>query len=193
MKVRTLVLGLGMMASAFSFSAQSAMASTRGTEAIDKQVKHELNMLPYVNVFDYMAFTVDADNTVTLTGEVTNPVLKSDAGNVVKRIQGVERVDNQIQVLPVSLMDDGLRRRLYRTIYGYPALQKYALGVNKSIRIIVDGGHVTLMGMVDSEMDKNIAGMRANGVPGIFSVDNQLRVVKGQGGCPAQASLGRGF
>ncbi len=155
------------------------MASTRGTEAIDKQVKHELNMLPYVNVFDYMAFTVDADNTVTLTGEVTNPVLKSDAANVVKRIRGVERVDNQIRVLPVSFMDDGLRRRLFRTIYGYPALQKYSLGVNKSIRIIVDGGHVTLMGVVDNEMDKTLAGMRANGVPGIFSVDNQLRVVKG--------------
>ena len=155
------------------------MASTRGTEAIDKQVKHELNMLPYVNVFDYMAFTVDADNTVTLTGEVTNPVLKSDAANVVKRIRGVERVDNQIRVLPVSFMDDGLRRRLFRTIYGYPALQKYSLGVNKSIRIIVDGGRVTLMGVVDNEMDKTLAGMRANGVPGIFSVDNQLRVVKG--------------
>jgi hyperosmotically inducible protein len=179
MKLRTLVLGLGMMASVFSFSAQNAMASVRGTEAIDKQVKHELNMLPYVNVFDYMAFTVDADGNVTLTGEVTNPVLKSDAGNVVKRIEGVEHVNNQIQVLPVSFFDDGLRRRLFRTIYGYPALQKYALGVQKPIRIIVSGGHVTLMGVVDSEMDKNIAGIRANGVPGIFSVDNQLKVVKG--------------
>ena len=179
MKLRTLVLGLGMMASVFSFSAQNAMASVRGTEAIDKQVKHELNMLPYVNAFDYLTFTVDADNNVTLNGEVTNPVLKSDAGNVVKRIEGIEHVNNQIQVLPVSFFDDGLRRRLFRTIYGYPALQKYALGVQKPIRIIVNGGHVTLMGVVDSEMDKNIAGIRANGVPGIFSVDNQLKVVKG--------------
>jgi hyperosmotically inducible periplasmic protein len=179
MKVRTLRVGVGMLASAFLFSVQNAMASVRGTEALDKQVKHELNMLPYVNAFDYLTFTVDADNNVTLSGEVTNPVLKSDAGNVVKRIEGVEHVNNQIRVLPLSFMDDGLRVRLFRTIYGYPVLQKYALGVNKSIRIIVDNGHVTLMGVVDSEMDKNLAGIRANGVPGIFSVDNQLRVVKG--------------
>jgi hyperosmotically inducible protein len=136
-------------------------------------------MLPYVNAFDYMTFTVDDNGNVTLSGQVTNPVLRSDANNVVKRIEGVERVDNQIQVLPVSFFDDGLRVRLFRTIYGYPTLQKYSLGVIKPIRIIVQNGHVTLMGVVDSEMDKNIAGMRANGVPGVFSVDNQLKVVKG--------------
>ncbi len=179
MKLRTMVLGMGMMASVLSFSAQNALASEQGTERLDKQVKHELNMLPYVNAFDYLTFTVDENNNVTLSGEVTSPMLKSDAGNVVKRIEGVERVNNQIQVLPVSFMDDGLRRRLFRTIYGYPGLQKYALGVQKPIRIIVDRGHVTLMGVVDSQMDKNIAGMRANGVPGTFSVDNQLKVVKG--------------
>jgi osmotically-inducible protein OsmY len=82
-------------------------------------------------------------------------------------------------VLPVSFMDDGLRLRLYRTIYGYPALQRYSMGVIQPIRIIVENGHVTLMGIVDSEADKNIAGIQANTVPGIFSVDNQLRVVKG--------------
>jgi hyperosmotically inducible periplasmic protein len=76
-------------------------------------------------------------------------------------------------------MDDGLRVRLFRTIYGYPTLQKYALGVQKPIRIIVDGGRVTLVGVVDSEMDKNVAGIRANTVPGIFAVNNQLQVVKG--------------
>ena len=179
MKVRTLVLSVGMMVSGLSLSVQNAVASERGMERLDKQVKHELNMLPYVNAFDYLTFTVDANNNVTLNGEVTNPVVKSDAGNVIKRIEGVEHVNNQIQVLPVSFMDDGLRVRLFRTIYGYPTLQKSALGVNKSIRIIVDRGHVTLMGVVDNEMDRNIAGMRANGVPGIFSVDNQLRVVKG--------------
>jgi osmotically-inducible protein OsmY len=97
----------------------------------------------------------------------------------VKHIEGVEHVDNQIQVLPVSFFDDGLRVRLFRTIYGYPTLQKYVLGVNKPIRIIVQNGHVTLMGVVDSEMDRNVAGIRANGVPGVFSVDNQLKVVKG--------------
>lgn len=177
MKVRTLVLLLGM-ASALSFSAQNAMASEGRTDRITKSVRHELNMIPYVNAFDYLAFTVN-DNTVTLQGDVTNPVVKSEAANVVKKIEGVEHVNNQIQVLPVSFFDNGLRVRLYRTIYGYPALQKYSLGVNKPIRIIVDNGHVTLMGVVDNQTDKNIAGLRANGVPGIFSVDNQLKVVKG--------------
>jgi hyperosmotically inducible protein len=169
-----------MIASAVSFSAaQNAIASDGGTARITKAVRHELNMLPYVNVFDYMTFTVNPDNSVTLAGEVTNPVLKSDAANVVKRIEGVERVNNDIQVLPVSPMDNGLRLRLYRTIYGYPALQKYGTGVNMPIRIIVDNGHVKLLGVVDSQADKNIAGLRANGVPGTFSVDNQLQVVKG--------------
>ena len=181
MKLRNLVLGIGMIASTLAFSAQGSVASDAGIARLNKAVRHELNMLPYVNAFDYLAYTVDANGNVTLTGQVTRPVLKSDAGNVVKRIEGVEHVDNQIQVLPVSFMDDGLRVRLFRTIYGYPALQKYALGVNKPIRIIVNGGHVTLMGVVDNETDKNIAGLRANGVPGIFSVDNQLKVVKGQG------------
>lgn len=178
MKLRTLVLGLGLLASAFSFSVQNAVASADGTLRIEKQVKHELNMIPYVNAFDYMAFTVDANGNVTLTGAVTNPVVKTEAVNSVKRIEGVESVNSQIQVLPVSFMDNGLRIRLFRTIYGYPALQKYSLGVNKSIRIIVQNGHVTLMGVVDNQADKNIAGIRANTVPGIFSVDNQLQVVR---------------
>ena len=179
MKARALLLGLGMMAATVSFSVKNALASETGTTPIETEVRHELNMIPYVNVFDYMTFTVDENGAVTLTGQVTNPVVKSDAGNVVKRIEGVEHVNNQIQVLPVSFIDDGLRLRLFRTIYGYPTLEKYRLGVEKPIRIIVENGHVTLMGIVDSEMDKNIAGIRANGVPGVFSVDNQLKVVKG--------------
>jgi osmotically-inducible protein OsmY len=75
-------------------------------------------------------------------------------------------------------MDDRLRQRLFRAIYGYPALQRYALGVQKPIRIIVKNGHVTLEGVVDSAADKNLAGIRANGVSGIFSVDNNLQVSK---------------
>ena len=180
MKLRNLGLGVGVIALALSLSAGATTSepiSDQGMARIQKQVRHELNMLPYANVFDYMSFTVDGNGIVTLDGEVTNPVLKSDAANVVKRIEGVERVDNKIQVLPVSFFDNGLRLRLYRTIYSGP-LHRYSLGVNKPIRIIVNGGHVTLVGVVDSEMDKNIAGIRANGVPGIFSVDNQLKVVK---------------
>jgi hyperosmotically inducible protein len=111
-------------------------------------------------------------------GQVTNPTLKSDAGNAVKKIEGVEQVDNQIEVLPNSPMDDQLRRRLFRAIYYYPALQKYAMGVQKPIRIIVKNGRVTLEGVVDSEADKNIANIRARGVSGSFSVTNNLQVMK---------------
>ena len=133
-------------------------------------------MLPYFDVFDYIAFRVDG-STVTLLGQVVRPSLKSDAENAIKHIEGVEKVDNQIEILPPAPMDDGLRIRLYRAIYGYPALEKYALGVQKPIRIIVKNGRVTLEGVVDNETDKNLAGLRANSVPGIFSVTNNLQVV----------------
>ena len=149
--------------------------SAKAQERITKEVRHELLMLPYFGVFDNIAYKVDG-YTVTLLGQVVRPTLKSDAESVVKHIEGVEKVDNQIEVLPPSPMDDRLRVRLYRTIYGYPSLEKYALGVQKPIRIIVKNGNVTLEGVVDNEGDKNIAGIRANGVSGIFSVTNNLRV-----------------
>jgi hyperosmotically inducible protein len=151
------------------------LPTSRSTERITKEVRHELLMLPYFTVFDNIAYKVDGF-TVTLLGQVTRPVTKSDAENAVKHIEGVEHVDNQIEVLPPSPMDDRLRQRLFRSIYGYPALQRYALGVQKPIRIIVKNGHVTLEGVVDSAADKNLAGIRANGVSGIFSVDNNLQV-----------------
>jgi hyperosmotically inducible protein len=134
-------------------------------------------MLPYFGVFDNIAFKVDGSN-VTLLGQVVRPSLKSDAENAVKHIEGVDKVDNQIEVLPPSAADDRIRIRLFRSIYQYPSLQKYALGVQKPIRIIVKNGHVSLEGVVDSDADKNLAGMRANGVPGTFSVTNNLQVVK---------------
>jgi hyperosmotically inducible protein len=158
------------------FTQDRDQPTAKSQERIIKEVRHELLMLPYFTVFDYIAFKVEGYN-VTLLGDVVQPTLKSDAGNVVKHIEGVEKVDNQIEVLPPSPVDDGLRRRLYREIYGYPALEKYALGVQKPIRIIVKMGRVTLEGVVDNESDKNLAGLRANGVPGIFSVTNNLQVV----------------
>src|SRR5579863_6717638 len=180
MKLRNLGLGVGVMAVALGLStgamASEQQASGKGFARVEKQVRHELNMLPYVNVFDYLTFTVDENGTVTLNGEVTNPMVKSDATNVVKKVEGVEHVDNKIQVLPVSFFDNGLRARLFRTIYGYGPLQRYGVGSNKSIRIIVDNGHVTLMGIVDNNADKIIAGMRAGEVPGVFLVENQLQV-----------------
>jgi hyperosmotically inducible protein len=157
------------------FTQDRDQPSAKSQERITREVRHEILMLPRYGVFDDIAFKVNG-YTVTLLGQVAWPSLKSDAENVVKHIEGVEKVDNQIEILPTSPMDDGLRRRLYRAIYGYPALERYALGVQKPIRIIVKNGHVTLEGVVDNEGDKNFAGIRANGVPGIFSVTNNLQV-----------------
>ena len=156
---------------------QEREATAKAVERIQKEVRHELVMLPRLGVFDNLAYKVEGYN-VTLLGQVTSPSLKSDAESSVKRIEGVEKVDNQIEVLPPSPMDDRLRVALYRAIYGYPALQRYAMPVIKPIRIIVRSGHVTLEGVVDNEGDKNIAGIRASGVRGIFSVTNNLVVAK---------------
>ena len=158
-----------------SVAAQDQQPSAKSQDRITREVRHELLMLPYFGVFDYIAFKVEGYN-VTLMGQVVRPTLKSDAGNVVKRIEGVEKVDNQIEVLPPSSMDDQIRVRLFRAIYGDPGLEKYALGVQKPIRIIVKNGHVTLEGVVDNQSDKDLANIRAKGVPGTFSVDNNLQV-----------------
>jgi len=177
MRVRSLV-SLPTLLALFclSIAAQDNQGTAKSQERIIREVRHELLMLPYFGVFDYIAFKVDG-STVTLVGQVVRPVLKSDAENALKRIEGVERVDNQIEALPPSSMDDGLRIQLYRAIYGFPSLEKYALGVQKPIRIIVKNGHVTLEGVVDNQTDKDTANIRAKGVPGSFSVDNNLQVV----------------
>jgi len=166
-----------LLVTSLSLIAQQTPPSDRAVERIQKEVRHELLMLPYLGVFDNLAYKVDGYN-VTLLGQVTRPTLKSDAENVVKKIEGVEKVDNQIEVLPPSPMDDQLRRRLYRAIYGFPSLQKYSMGVQQPIRIIVKGGNVSLEGVVDNESDKNTAGIRAKSVSGVFGVTNNLQVVK---------------
>ena len=145
-----------------------------------KEVRHQLLLLPYYSVFDNLLYKVDGDK-VTLMGQVVRPTLKSDAENAVKEIEGVSSVDNQIQVLPVSPMDDQLRRAVYRAIYGDPALSRYGMSALPSIHIIVNNGHVTMEGVVDSEADKNLAAIRANSVPNVFSVTNNLVVGSGSG------------
>jgi hyperosmotically inducible protein len=150
--------------------------SPKGTGRIAKEVRHEILLLPYYGVFDILSYKVDPNGTVTLTGSVTRPTLKSDAENVVKKIEGVEKVDNQIEVLPPSPNDDRIRRSAFNQIYGYSALNKYAWESVQSIHIIVKNGTLTLEGQVDNEGDKNIAEIRAKGVSGAFSVRNNLRV-----------------
>jgi hyperosmotically inducible protein len=152
-----------------------AQSGPAGQDRIAKEVRHELVTLPYYGVFDDLEYSVDG-NSVTLMGRATRPTLKSDAESAVKRIEGVERVDNKIEVLPLSPMDDRVRIAEYHTIYGHSGLDRYALQAVPAIHIIVANGHVTLVGVVASQGDKDLAGIRANTVSGVFSVDNKLRV-----------------
>lgn len=145
---------------------------------LEQKVRHELLMLPYYGVFDNLAFRVEGDKVVLL-GEVRWPTLRESAERVVKRIEGVSSVDNKIEVLPLSFQDDRIRMGVLRAVYGNSALYRYNLGAIPSIRIVVKNGNVTLEGVVANEMDRNIAFLAANGVPGVFSVKNNLRVNNG--------------
>ena len=146
----------------------------KGSDLV-KEVRHQLVMLPYYSVFDNLAYKVEGSK-VTLIGQVVRPTLKSDSEAVVKKLEGVTSVQNDIEVLPVSPNDDRLRRSLYRAIYGAPGLNRYSYSAVPSIHIIVKNGNVTLEGVADNEADKNLAGIRANGVPNVFSVKNNLTV-----------------
>jgi hyperosmotically inducible periplasmic protein len=152
-----------------------AQRETKANQNLVREVRHQLLLLPYYSVFDNLAFKVDGDH-VTLEGQVTRPTLKSDAEGAVKSIEGISGVTNNIEVLPPSPMDDQLRHALYRAIYGDPVLSKYGWSSMPSIHIIVKNGHVSLEGVVDNETDKNLAGVRANSVPNVFEVKNNLVV-----------------
>jgi hyperosmotically inducible periplasmic protein len=135
-----------------------------------------LVMLPYYSIFDDLSFQVKG-GTVTLFGAVTRPTLKSDAENVVKGVEGVTQVNNQIEVLPLSPMDDQIRRAMARTIYGDPTIgNRYGYQALPSIHILVKNGNVTLAGVVANQFDKNLINTRANGVPNVFKVVNNLQV-----------------
>jgi hyperosmotically inducible protein len=157
-------------------STPSAALSPKAVERVMKEVHHELVMLPFYGVFDNLLYKVSPDGTVTLLGEASRPTLKSDAERAVRDIEGVERVDNQIKVLPVSPNDDRIRRATYRKIYGHSVLSQYQLRAVPPIHIIVENGHLTLEGVVARQMEKQVAGMQANSVSGVFSVENNLRV-----------------
>lgn len=147
-------------------------------EQVAKEVRHELLMLPFMTVFDDLSFKVEG-NVVTLSGWVTKPVLSSSAVNVVKQLEGVDQVNNNIEVLPLSTNDDRIRMAAFRKIYGDSVLgTRYGYRANPPIRIIVKNGNIRLTGVVSNEGDRNIAGIRAHEVHGAFSVENELRVVK---------------
>jgi osmotically-inducible protein OsmY len=140
-----------------------------------KEVRHELVTLPWYSVFDNLEYSINGED-VTLMGEVVKPNLRTDAENAVKHIEGVEKVENRIEVLPNSPMDDQIRRAEYRAIYWKSNLSRYGMGTLQSIHIIVNNGRVTLEGVVDSQADKDAAGVYANSVPDVFAVENHLTV-----------------
>jgi osmotically-inducible protein OsmY len=151
--------------------------NTRRMETLKEEVRHQLVMLPYYSVFDWLQAQVKPDGTVTLTGEVTRPTTKDDAENRVKKLESATRVVNNIEVLPLSPMDDQLRVALYRAIFRFDSpLFRYGTQSVPPIHVIVKNGHVALKGIVANQMDSQLAYMAAQGVPGVFEVKNELQV-----------------
>jgi hyperosmotically inducible protein len=156
-------------------TSRPASPQSDSSSDIQREVMHELRMLPYYSVFDDLKYSVNG-TTVTLEGDVVNATTKSDAEGAVKHIRGVSNVVDNVRVLPPSPDDDRIRRAEYRAIYSESQLSKYAYNSVQGIHIIVNNGHVTLEGEVDDQTDKNVANIKANGVPGVFSVTNNLQV-----------------
>ncbi len=176
-----LSLALAGWTAAFPAMAQNAPAARKPgggekyAEGLAREVRHQLNVLPYVSVFDHIAFTLNGNN-VTLTGQVVRHTLKTEAEAAVKSIAGVGTVANQIEELPASASDDELRRAVYRAIYEDAVLSRYAVDELPSIHIIVKNGNVALEGEVESEADRNRALVRAGFVANVSSVRNNLLV-----------------
>ncbi|HKA22773.1 MAG TPA: BON domain-containing protein [Blastocatellia bacterium] len=162
-----LVLGVLVMS--------AGVASAAPPDRTMEKVRKELVTLPYYGVFDNLEYKVEG-STVTLFGQVRKPITRHDAEKRVARIEGVERVVNNIEVLPLSGFDDSIRARTYRAVFRSGSLYRYAMGANPSVHIIVKNGRVTLEGVVSNKMDSQLAYMAANGVPGVFSVTNNLRI-----------------
>src|SRR5262249_11209667 len=172
------VLAAGTMGAALAST--GSQANARLNERLSGEVRHELAMIPQVSVFDNLAYSVDG-GTVTLLGEVRNAVIKDEAEKSVKHLEGVERVDNKIEILPVSFNDDRIRRQVARAVFTDARLFNYAIQPVPPIRIIVKNGHVNLEGVVRTQAEKDSAFIRANGVPGVFSVENNLKVEQAKG------------
>jgi len=170
-----LLLAMWLGSESRAAAAPQKQNEPKAEQNLVKEVRHQLVLLPYYSVFDNLVYQVQGSKVI-LMGQVVRPTLKSDAEAVVKKIEGVTSVENNIEVLPTSPNDDRIRRAVYRAIYGEPALSRYALSAVPSIHIVVKNGNVTLEGVADNETDKNIAGLRANGVPNVFSVKNNLVV-----------------
>jgi hyperosmotically inducible protein len=168
--------GLGFAASTDQGSQQIAKSGdARLEQRLSREVRHELNMIPQFTVFDNLAYRVDG-GTVTLLGQVRDAIVKDSAEARVKHLEGVERVDNKIEILPASFNDDRIRRQVAFAVFNDPRLFNYGIQPVPPIHIIVKNGHVNLEGVVRTEAEKDNAFIRANGVPGVFSVNNNLQV-----------------
>jgi hyperosmotically inducible protein len=150
--------------------------------------KLEYDRVGYGNVFDAISIGVE-NGVVTLGGHALDYPSRDSAIGLVSTYPGVKDVVDEIQIDPPSPMDDGIRIAEYRAIYGYPSLNRYAIDPAKTIRITVSGGHVELDGVVDSQADKDVANIRANGVAGVFSVTNNLQVANQPSESPKQAAV----
>ena len=170
--IKKLTVGVALMSAALFAGPSSHPRS------LQDQVRHEILSVPYIGVFDNPSWQIDNNGVVTLSGEVTQPVYKYDIEQAVKGIEGVTHMQNNIEVLPLSPFDDGIRVRTLRTLLRTAPLDKYFQGVLPSIRIIVKNGHVTLDGVVLNNADRQFAFMAANQVSGVFSVTNNLRTEK---------------
>ncbi len=180
-EVRRFSLTVAMIALAAvvigTYSATAATTQNQMTEEqrLSKQLHQALVTVPWYGVFDNLEYTVNGSE-VTLSGQVVQPHTRADAENAVKHVEGVTHVTDNITVLPLSSFDDRIRRAEYQAIFRDPVLSGYSMGAVPSIHIIVENGHVTLVGIVDSQMAVNVARIRALSVPGVFSVTNNLRI-----------------
>jgi hyperosmotically inducible protein len=153
--------------------ASATFAADRTNSEVFRDVSTQVNRYAYFTIFDSVSAGVH-DGVVTLSGKVTMPYKASDIEKRVAKIDGVTDVENKIEVLPVSTFDDQLRRRIARALYSNPSLAMYGLGPNPSIHVIVERGHVTLDGVVNSDMDRTIANSIARSSMA-FSVKNELK------------------
>ncbi len=173
----TPVLGSGKRHNESKPQTRQKSSPKNTVEYLRKEVRHELLTLPFYGIFDWLEAEIKYEDTVILRGQVIRPTTKSDAENRVKRIEGVEKVINRIEVLPLSPNDDRLRRSLYRALFNSNStLFRYSMGANPSIHLIVKNGHATLKGVVSNRGDSQIAYIKARGVPGLFGVTNELRI-----------------
>lgn len=174
-RIKKMTMAL-LVAGATLLPVHGAVPTTQSTEErTQKAIRKELLTMPFLTIFDNLSYRVDG-STVHLYGQVIRPTLQTQAAARVARLEGITQVVNHIEVLPLSPFDDRVRVAVARAVYGQPAMNRYALGANPSIRIIVKNGNVTLEGVVDDVMSRNIANIQANGVAGVFSVTNNLRV-----------------